>query len=252
MTATDWTAWLPLLVAPFIGSLLSVLVVRLPAGEPVVLSRSRCRHCGRRLGVADLLPLVSWLALAGRCRHCRAPVGWLYPGLEAGALLIAAWAVLIVPEPWLWPSCGLGWALLALAVIDARTMLLPDALTGPLLAAGLALCLIGGDGLSCRDRLIGAAIGLAVPLLIRAVYRRLRGREALGMGDAKLLAAAGAWLGWAGLPGVILIAAAAALVVELLRAVIEGRLETRRPLPFGPYLCLAIWLIWLYGPLQLT
>jgi leader peptidase (prepilin peptidase)/N-methyltransferase len=252
MTGPDGTAWLPLLIAPFVGSLLSVLVVRLPVGEPVVLSRSRCRHCGHRLSVPDLLPLVSWIALAGRCRHCRAPVGWLYPGLEAGALLIALWAVLIVPHPWLWPTCALGWTLLALAVIDVRHMLLPDALILPLLAAGLALCLLGGDGLSCRDRLIGAAIGLAVPLLIRALYRRLRGREGLGLGDAKLLAAAGAWLGWAGLPGVILIAAAAALVVELARAVIEGRLETRRPLPFGPYLCLAIWLIWLYGPLQLT
>src|SRR5262249_34276868 len=133
----DWL-W-PVLVAPFIGSFVGVLVTRLPKGEKLIWSRSACDHCSRRLGVLDLVPIASWFASRGRCRYCGAPITPLYPALELGALTLALWAATIA-EGWvLWASCALGWCLLALAVIDARDGILPDVLTLPLIPAGLAV-----------------------------------------------------------------------------------------------------------------
>lgn len=245
---SGWTAgqWLAVVAAPFVGSLLGVLVERLPAGEPVAFSRSRCRACGATLGPRDLVPFLSFALTRGRCRHCGAAIGWFAPAIEAAAVAVALWAAAVVPADWLWPTAGLGWALLALAVIDARHLLLPDALTLPLIPAGLLVV-----ALAVPERLIahlvGVAVGLLVPAAIRILYRRLRGREGLGFGDVKLLAAAGAWVGWQGLPWLILIAGATAIAAVLLVALVRRRLDAGAPIPFGPFLCLAFWLVWLYG-----
>ncbi len=242
---TAW--WLPVVMAPFVGSFLGVLVVRLPAGAPVLIARSACPACHRRLAAIDLVPLLSWLAFRGRCRTCRAPLGLFYPAIELAATAVTLWAALTVPPPLLWPTCGLGWVLLTLAMIDAHTLLLPDPLTLPLIPAGLAVA--AWLDLPLAAALIGAVAGFAAPAAVRWLYFRLCGREGLGLGDAKLLAAAGAWLGWPGLPGVVLIGALAALAFTLVVAAIERRLDRTRPIPLGPVLCLGFWLVWLYGPL---
>jgi len=222
--------------------------MRLPAGKPVTWDRSACDHCGHRLRAADLVPIASWLAARGRCRHCGARLALLYPAIELGALGVAIWAA-TVSEGWLlWASCALGWCLLALAVIDLRDGLLPDGLTLPLVPLGLAVAYLE-DPSTLVPRAIGAVAGYAVFAFVRIFYRRLRGRDGLGLGDVKLLAAAGAWVSWDGLPSVVLIAAIAGLGAVLIGAVAGRRIAVDQRLAFGPSLCLATWLVWLYGPL---
>ena len=240
--------WLPVLIAPFVGSFIGVLILRLPAGAPVAFDRSRCPACGRTLAIIDLLPLVSWLMLRGRCRSCGASLGLFYPMIELAAVGVALWAAASVPATLLWSSCGLGWVLLTLAWIDWRELLLPDVLTLPLIPAGLVVA-ASVSVLPFTDHLLGAIAGGALPLALRALYFRLRGREGLGLGDVKLLAAAGAWVAWQGLVGVILIGSTVALAAVLGLAVRERRLQSQQPLAFGPFLCLGLWLVWLYGPL---
>ena len=155
----DWLP--PLLAAPFVGSFLGLLVVRLPAGEGGVRGRSACRRCRRKLGPLDLVPLLSWAWTRGRCRHCGARLGWLYPGIELAAVGVVVWAAAATSGWVLWASCALGWTLLALAVIDLRALLLPDALTVPLVPAGLAAAWLIDPGL-LPHHVLGAALGFAV------------------------------------------------------------------------------------------
>ena len=250
LAATLTSPLIGVVVAPFVGSFLAVLVHRLPAGQPVVLARSHCAHCGVRLGVRDLVPLMSWLFLRGRCRHCGADIGAFYPLIEFAALGIAAWAFAWDPGGRFWPSCLLGWTLVALAVIDWRHFILPDILTLPLIPVGLALAALAAPD-QLADHVIGTLAGFAAFVLIAAAYRRLRGHEGLGMGDAKLVAAAGAWVTWNGLASVVLIACVAALAVTAGKSR-PGRLPSATErLPVGTYLCLGFWLVWLYGPIEL-
>lgn len=248
---TDWVrpdAILVLLAAPCVGSFLGLLIERLPAGRPVVLSRSACPNCGEPLAARDLIPLVSWIVNRARCRSCDVRLSAFYPTIEVLALIVAVWALSVVPGWLAWVTCGLGWALLALAVIDLRHLLLPDSLTLPLIPAGLLVAWsLSPDQLPSHA--IGAVLGFLLLWIIALLYRRMRNREGLGLGDAKLLAAAGAWLGWQGLPSVVLIAAASGLAAALLQARWHGSLDSERPVPFGPYLAGALWLVWLYGPL---
>ena len=244
---TDW--WLPVVAGPFVGSFLGVLVTRLPATEPVIVSRSRCPHCDHLLGPRDLVPLVSWLAGGGRCRYCSRPLGVFYPAIELAAVGVAGWAALVVAGWPLWATCALGWTLLALAIIDQRHLVLPDELTLPLVGAGLIVAyLLDAD--AAVDHAIGAVTGFAALFVLAAVYKRVRKREGLGLGDAKLFAAAGAWVSWSGLASVVLVASVTALVVVLVRSVLGRRITADERIPFGPYLCLATWLVWLYGPLM--
>jgi leader peptidase (prepilin peptidase)/N-methyltransferase len=252
MAVTPWPAalpWLwPVLAAPFIGSFIALLAIRLPEGEKVLWGRSRCRSCGQALGALDLVPVASWVLARGRCRHCAAPVSSFYPGVELGALAVALWAALALPVEQLWASCLLGWGLLALAIIDARDFWLPDRITLPLVAFGLIVAAIL-DRTGLADHVIGAAAGFACFAAIAFIYRRLRGRDGLGRGDAKLMAVAGAWVAWEGLASVVLIAAVASLAWLLLARRREP-LRSDSTLPFGPGLCLGIWLVWLYGTLS--
>jgi leader peptidase (prepilin peptidase)/N-methyltransferase len=250
-----WYFHLPgVLAAPFIGSFLGTLILRLPEGQLVVIDRSRCEACRQTLGVLDLVPLFSWLFLKGRCRHCGVRLGAFYPLIELAALSVAVWAVLTVPNHLIWPTAALGWALLVLAVIDYHHFVLPDLLTLPLIPAGLVVAWWLDP-----DQLLHHAIGAAAGFLgfagLAWAYQRVRGREGLGLGDAKLLAAAGAWVSWTGLGSVLLWAAPIALVVTLAAGVIHGtlsdKLAGRSALPFGPFLALGFWLTWLYGPIRL-
>lgn len=244
--------WLLLLLAaPCVGSFLGVLIARLPAGRPVVLGRSACPACGATLGWREMVPLVSWILLKARCRHCGAPVPTGYPAIELAAFAVALWVLAVLPGWLAWAGAGLGWALLALAAIDFRHRLLPDALTLPLVPAGLAVAW-AIDPAMLLDRAIGAAAGFLFVVAVGAVYRRLRGREGIGLGDAKLFAAAGAWVSWQGLPSVLLLAAGAALLVELVGRVRRGSSDgAERELPFGPWIAVGFWVTWLYGPLTL-
>lgn len=240
----DTIGWSAVVAAPFVGSFLGVVIRRLPEGRPIAWSRSRCEGCGETLGARDLIPLLSWLAARGRCRFCGRPLGWFYPAVELAVLSIALIAVVLDQGQGVWLDCILGWWLLALGWIDARSWLLPDALTLPLVVAGLVEALVLD-----RDQLTGRALGAAFGYLaLRALaylYRRLRGRDGLGQGDAKLLAAAGAWVGAAALPQVILLAALAALGAALCARLAGVRLAAFSALPFGPFLALATWVVWL-------
>jgi leader peptidase (prepilin peptidase)/N-methyltransferase len=239
-------ALLAIAVAPAIGSFLGSLVLRLPAHQPLLLARSACPHCDHTLGPLDLVPLLSWLALFGRCRHCRGKIGLFYPMMELAALALAGAAAILVPPEAIGWTCLLGWTLLALALIDRRAFLLPDVLTLPLLGLGLsATAVLAPDDMS--DHVIGAALGWGGFGLIAAAYRSLRGRDGLGGGDAKLLAAGGAWLGWAALPAIVFAAAVLGLLEVGVRA-LSGHTPARdEPIAFGTWLALAIWVLWFTG-----
>jgi leader peptidase (prepilin peptidase)/N-methyltransferase len=237
------------ILAPFVGSFLGLLAVRLPERRPVLIARSQCDHCGAVLGPFELIPLASWLWLRGRCRHCRAPITGVALFMELAALAVVAWAALAV-SGWVFAvTCILGWLLLVLAVIDWRAFLLPDVLTAPLAILGLvATYLLNPDAI--LDHVIGAAAGFAVLAIIAAAYKRWRGRDGLGLGDAKLLGALGAWVSWQGLPSVVLYAAVIGLIAVLVQSRLGRGLTAATRIPFGTFLALGGWLVWLYGPLM--
>ena len=230
-----------LLIAPALGSFAALAADRLPEGRSVVAGRSRCDGCGEALAPRDLVPLASFLALRGRARCCDAPIPRHLPMVEAAFLLVPAMAAAAgAPLP---ASCALGWTLVLLAAIDLRTLTLPDALTLPLLAAGLALSALGATG-PLALHAAGAAAGAALVVGIDAAYRVWRGAPGMGLGDAKLLAAAGAWCGLAALPSVLVLACLAGLAGAL-----AAGAGARVPVPFGPALAAATWAVWLVGPL---
>jgi leader peptidase (prepilin peptidase)/N-methyltransferase len=234
------------LISPFIGSFLGVLILRLPDGRPVATSRSACDQCGRRLSARDLVPFLSYLLSRGRCRHCGAAIGWFPVAAEAAAAGVAGWAAAVTDGPDVWLACLLGWTLLTAAWIDLRTMILPDVLTLPLLVAGLIItAAISPDALA--DHALAAVLGYLALFATARGYRRLRGREGLGLGDAKLLAALGAWLGLSGLPIVLVLAACSGLLAAGLATLFGRRVTAATAIPFGPFLAATGWLTWLYA-----
>jgi leader peptidase (prepilin peptidase)/N-methyltransferase len=239
-------SWLaPILLAPFIGSFLGVLILRLPEGRAVALARSACDHCGHRLGVRDLIPLASYVLSRGRCRYCGAAIGSFPIAIELAALAVAVWAV-IAADDLAWVACVYGWTLLALAWIDLRTMILPDVLTLPLLAFGLAATGISMPD-ALPDHLLAAGLGSLSLAAVAWGYRRFRGRDGLGMGDAKLLAAIGAFLGLNLLPLALLLAACTGLAAAGAAALAGRRMTAATAIPFGPFLALSGWLLFLYA-----
>jgi len=243
---------LPLLLSPFIGSFLGVVIRRLPLGRSIALARSACEGCGRTLPAQDLVPLLSFAMLRGRCRFCRAGIARFHVWIELAAVAVAAWAMAATADggALLWANCVLGWLLLALAWIDRDHLRLPDALTLPLVALGLlATWWLHPD--AAADHALAAAAGYLAFRGVALAYRLLRQREGLGQGDAKLLAASGAWVGLAGLPTVVLGAAVIALSMTLAQRLFQ-RHAADTPIPFGPYLALATWLVRLYGAADLA
>ncbi|MEL6476096.1 MAG: A24 family peptidase [Pseudomonadota bacterium] len=244
-----------LLAAPCFGSFAALLAQRMAAGQEALTIPSRCDGCGRRLRMWELVPLLSWLwrhtLRRGRAPCCgyRLPPGLFVP--ELLALAGTLWAILVLPEP-LWPvGAGLSWVLLALSLIDLRLYRLPDPGTLGLLLAGLALAAAGFVG-PLHDHALGALIGFGTLAGIAWAYRRLRGVEGMGLGDAKLLAAAGAWCGWTALPSVMLIACLAGLGLAAAAAMRGGAISAKTALPFGPALAFGFWITWLHGPLVLA
>ena len=252
-----------------VGSFLNVVIHRLPkmmergwadqcaelAGrEPeakprydLVVPRSACPACGHAITAIENIPVVSWLALRGRCRACKAPISPRYPVVElvAGALAVAAvwqfgagWKGLA--------ACAFLWTLLALAFIDADTQLLPDDLTLPLLWGGLVANLFGLF-VPLASAVVGAMAGYLVLWAVYWLFKLVRGKEGMGYGDFKLLAALGAWLGWPMLPQIVLVSSVLGAVGGILMIVLEGR-DKAVPLPYGPWLAGAGAVALFFGP----
>ncbi|MFO1306933.1 MAG: A24 family peptidase [Burkholderiales bacterium] len=252
-----------------VGSFLNVVIHRLPkmmergwadqcaelagrAPEPrprydLVAPRSACPACGQAIGALDNVPVLSWLALRGRCRACRAPISPRYPIVElaAGALALAAvWQ--FGPGAKGLAACALLWALLALAFIDADTQLLPDDITLPLLWGGLAANLFGLF-VPLESAVIGAMAGYLALWAVYWLFKLIRGKEGMGYGDFKLLAALGAWLGWPMLPQIVLVSSVLGAVGGILMIVLKGR-DKAVPLPYGPWLAGAGAVALFFGP----
>ena len=247
MSADATFAVLVLLLGPIFASFFATLADRLPRGLAIT-GYSHCTHCGRRLGPGSLIPILSFLLARGRCRTCGAAIpAWLF-AFELAGLVLAAEALLAVGAGWLAiVSLLFGLCLLTIAVIDARHYVVPDRLSLPLVVAGLLVAIVE-PRLDPVAHLIGAAAGFLFMQAVAWTYRRLRGRDGLGGGDAKLFAAAGAWVAWQGLPLVLLIASAGGLLAVLVLALSGRRLGLGDALPFAPFLALGTWLVWLHAP----
>lgn len=230
------------LVGAVMGSMIGLLTLRLPLGQPVGLARSRCSACHHRLAPRDLIPLLSFALQKRRCRHCAASIPWRYPMTESGAAAIGAVCALALSWPMALAGAILGWWLLLLAILDSEHFWLPDRLTLPLILAGLAATYVLVPA-ALPSHAIGAGLGYISLSLVAFWYRRVRGVDGMGGGDAKLFAASGAWLGWAALPEVLLVAAISGLIGALLLH--RGKISAQTQLPFGAFLAAATWLIFL-------
>ncbi len=252
-----------------LGSFLNVVVLRLPKRlewewkrdsrevldlpdlyDPpppgIVVERSHCPHCKHVLSWWENIPLLSFLLLRGRCRNCKAPISWQYPLVE----LLTALAVLI--SVW---HFGFGWKafgavvfsalLIPLAGIDLRTRLLPDSLTLPLMWLGLVASL-EHLYLYPKPALLGAMAGYVILWLVTWVFKQLTGKQGMGHGDFKLLAAIGAWVGLDGILPTLLLSSFIGAIVGSLWLAAKGR-DRATPIPFGPYLAVAGWVVFFWG-----
>ena len=249
-----------LFVGLCIGSFLNVVIHRLPkmlergwqaqcaelrgevpSVEPaynLVVPRSACPACGKQITALQNIPIVSWIALRGRCAKCNAAISPRYPVVEAMGGLLAACAIWrFGATPQGLAACVLLWSLLALTMIDFDTQLLPDGITLPLLWAGLIVNL-WGVFTSLPDAVIGAVAGYLSLWTIYWLFKLIRGKEGMGYGDFKLLAALGAWLGWQLLPVIVLLSSVVGAVIGIALIVFKGR-DHSVPLAFGPYLAIA-------------
>jgi len=253
------------LLGLLVGSFLNVVINRLPVmmerewkrdcrallegEEPaggdgsafnLVQPRSTCPSCGTPIRAWQNIPVISWLILRGRCAHCGKAISWQYPAVEltsAGLIALAAWQ--FGPTAYALAVFLFTWALLAASVIDLKTQLLPDVFTLPLLWLGLLLPILLPDyHLTLQEAVLGATFGYLALWSVYWLFKLLTGKEGMGFGDFKLLAALGAWLGWQMLPLVILLSALAGSVIGI-AMILLLRHDRRIPIPFGPYLAIA-------------
>ena len=212
----------------------------------LVVPRSRCSECGHQVTALENIPILSYLFLRGRCSGCGTRISVQYPLVEAASGLLAiitAWHF-----GYGWQAAGalaFTWALLALSVIDLRTKLLPDAITLPLLWLGIVLN-FNGVYTDLESSVLGAIFGYLSLWSVYHLFRLLTGKEGMGFGDFKLLAALGAWMGWQALPVIILLSSIVGAAVGIGMILILGR-DKNIPIPFGPYLAMAGWIALLWG-----
>ncbi|AMQ41490.1 methyltransferase [Aeromonas veronii] len=212
----------------------------------LMVPRSACPHCGHAITALENIPLLSWLWLKGRCRDCQAPISARYPLVELlTALLSVAVAMVITPGWGTLAALLLTWVLVALTFIDLDKMLLPDQLTLPLLWGGLLFNLAGGF-VPLADAVIGAMAGYLVLWSLYWAFKLLTGKEGMGYGDFKLLAALGAWLGWQALPIILLLSSLVGAVIGISLIALQKH-HQGKPIPFGPYLAIAGWIALLWG-----
>ncbi len=220
-----------------VGSFLNVCIHRLPRGQSVVSPPSRCPACGRRLRWFENMPVLSWIALRGRCRTCRAVISPAYPAVEAlTALVFVLQYRQLGWQPLLAVRLPFAASMIALGAIDLRDRVLPDVITLPGVVVGLACSLWWEPG--WRASLVGAVAGWAILRAVGEAYLRVRGREGMGMGDMKMLAMVGAFLGWPHMLLTLLVASLSGSVVGG-AMVLASRDNSSYPLPFGSFLAFA-------------
>ncbi len=226
----------------------------LPEGRfDLAAPRSRCPECGSLITALQNIPVLSYLFLRGRCANCRAPISGRYPAVELMTALLAA-------------SCawhfGAGWealmaivltvSLVAIAMIDADTQLIPDSIVLPLMWLGLIMSLLhpvdASDTLfiAPKDAIVGAVAGYLSLWSVFWLFKLATGKDGMGYGDFKLLAALGAWLGWQQLPAIILLSAVVGVLINITMIAFRGQ-DRSKPVPFGPYLAAAGWIAMLWG-----
>jgi leader peptidase (prepilin peptidase)/N-methyltransferase len=245
-----------------VGSFLNVVIYRLPvmmektwrseceaflglkqtgaesgAAFNLVFPRSRCPHCQHPISARENIPLLSYMLLAGRCSQCRSPISLRYPLVELGTALVSALVAWKLGPSWqtAW-ALPLSWSLMCLSAIDIDQHLLPDSITLPLLWLGLFLSLFGVFTDS-HSSIVGAIAGYLCFWLVFHAFKLLTGKEGMGYGDFKLLAAIGGWLGWKMLPVVIMLSSLVGAIVGI-SLIVFARHERSKPIPFGPYLVL--------------
>lgn len=257
-----------LLLGLVVGSFLNVVIHRVPvmlertwrrqceefAGKPptadeaynLLVPRSQCPACGHQITAIENIPLVSFAMLKGKCAGCGKRISWRYPIVEfiTGVLsAMVAWrfgfTVLTAG------ALLLTWALIALTVIDYDHQLLPDNITLPLMWLGLVFNL-NGAYVSITSAVVGAMVGYTSLWLVYQLFKLVTGKEGMGYGDFKLFAVFGAWLGWQQLPLIILLSSFVGAVVGIGGILLLGR-DRSRPIPFGPFLCVAGWIAMLWG-----
>lgn len=212
----------------------------------LMVPRSACPHCGHAITAMENIPLLSWLWLKGRCRECQAPISARYPLVELLTALLSLVVAATFPPSWgLLAALLLTWVLVALTFIDLDKMLLPDQLTLPLLWGGLLSNLAGGF-VPLADAVIGAMAGYLVLWSLYWAFKLLTGKEGMGYGDFKLLAALGAWLGWQALPIVLLLSSLVGAIIGISLILLRNH-HQGKPIPFGPYLAIAGWIALLWG-----
>jgi leader peptidase (prepilin peptidase)/N-methyltransferase len=251
-----------------IGSFLNVVIYRLPVmmqrewqaecaalngleaaqGDKFNLSvpRSRCPHCQHAITAIENIPVVSYLFLGGKCRACRAPISFRYPAIEALTGVMSALVAWHFGVSW---ACAgallLTWSLIALTFIDVDQQLLPDKMTLPLVWLGLLFNLFGVFT-DLSSSVVGAIAGYLSLWSIYHLFRIVTGKEGMGYGDFKLLAALGAWLGWQYLPMIVLLSSLVGAVIGITLVLLKQH-QREIPIPFGPYLAAAGWIALLWG-----
>jgi leader peptidase (prepilin peptidase)/N-methyltransferase len=263
-------AWLTviLLLGLMVGSFLNVVIYRLPLmmqrewqaecaalngqeaaqGDKFNLSvpRSRCPHCQHAITAIENIPVVSYLFLGGKCRACRAPISFRYPVIEALTGVMSALVAWHFGVSW---ACAgallLTWSLIALTFIDVDQQLLPDKMTLPLVWLGLLFNLFGVFT-DLSSSVVGAIAGYLSLWSIYHLFRIVTGKEGMGYGDFKLLAALGAWLGWQYLPMIVLLSSLVGAVIGITLVLLKQH-QREIPIPFGPYLAAAGWIALIWG-----
>ena len=259
-----------------VGSFLNVVILRLPARlmyswraqsreileldtdagssppdsiEPppgLVWEASHCPTCKHALGALENIPLLSWLALRGRCRHCRAPISAQYPLVELLSCVCSGLVAWKLGYGWgLVAGLFFTWALIALAGIDVHTQLLPDQITLPLLWLGLAISIVPLF-IDSQSSIVGAAAGYLSLWLVYWAFKLVTGKEGMGYGDFKLLGALGAWMGAVSLIPIVLLSSLIGAIIGGSLLAIQGR-DRATPIPFGPFLAAAGWVQFVFA-----
>ena len=252
-----------------VGSFLNVVILRLPKRlewewkhdsletlgqadlyDPpppgIVVEPSHCPHCGHTLSWYENIPVFSWLALRGRCRSCKTPISIQYPAVELLTMLLVTACVWRFGFGWQgFGAAMLSCFLVAMSGIDVRTQLLPDQLTLPLLWLGL-IASVDNLFVPAKAAIAGAVLGYLSLWTVYWVYKQLTGKIGMGHGDFKLLAALGAWAGYKALLPIVMLSSIVGAIVGSIWLMTKGR-DQGTPIPFGPYLAVAGWIVFLWG-----
>ncbi|EGL54627.1 type II secretory pathway, prepilin signal peptidase PulO and related peptidase [Methylophaga aminisulfidivorans MP] len=268
--ATSPVAWIIIagILGLLVGSFLNVVIYRLPiilerewteqcaelgdqASPPEAVftlsrPRSACPHCGHAITALENIPVISYLFLAGKCKACRTPISIRYPIIEALSALMSV--IIAWHFGFGWSAVGallLSWALIALTFIDVDHQLLPDKITLPLIWLGLAFNL-SGVYTDLHSSVIGAIAGYLSLWSIYHLFKLVTGKEGMGYGDFKLLAALGAWMGWQALPMIVLLSSFVGALIGITLVLLKQH-QREIPIPFGPYLAIAGWIALVWG-----